>query len=116
MTDKIKLAVAVLFVVAGLAGYYLLADKPAVARVGAVLAGLAAGVVVAWFSESGKQFLGFAQESWAEAKRVVWPTRKETVQTTLVVFGLVVVLALFIFGVDMAIEFTLYDLILGIKK
>jgi preprotein translocase subunit SecE len=100
MTDKIKLAVASLLVVLGVAGYYYLSDQPAVARAGVVLAAVVLGAAVAWLSESGKQFMGFAQESWAEAKRVVWPTRKETVQTTGIVFALVVVMAIFLWGVD----------------
>ena len=41
-----------------------------------------------------------AQESWAETGRISWPTRKETVQTTLIVFAFVVVMALFLFAVD----------------
>ena len=44
--------------------------------------------------------VGFAQESWTEAKKVVWPSRKETIQTTMVVFGLVFVMALFLWAVD----------------
>jgi preprotein translocase subunit SecE len=42
----------------------------------------------------------FGQEAWAEAGKVSWPTRKETVQTTLVVFAFVVVMALFLFAID----------------
>ena len=53
-----------------------------------------------WFTEAGKTFLAFARESWEEAKRVVWPTRKETLQTTGVVFAFVFVMALFLWFVD----------------
>ena len=42
----------------------------------------------------------FAQESVVETGRVVWPTRKETLQTTGIVFVFVVVMALFLWGVD----------------
>ena len=48
----------------------------------------------------GKEFFAFAQEAWQEAGRVSWPTRKETIQTTAVVFAFVVVMALFLFAVD----------------
>ena len=100
MTDKIKLALAGLLIVAGLAGFYALGDKPLVLRVLVVMGGVLAAFGVAWFSASGRQFAGFAKESVAEAKRVVWPTRKEAMQTTGIVFLFVVVMALFVFGVD----------------
>ena len=59
---------------------------------------LAAGMF--WTTASGKLFFGFARDSVAEAKRVVWPTRKETMQTTAVVIGFAVVMALFLWAVD----------------
>ena len=53
-----------------------------------------------WTSQPGKQFYVYAQESIAETKKVVWPTRKETLQTTGIVFAFVVVMALFLWVVD----------------
>lgn len=100
MADKLKLVLAALLVVAGLAGFYALASQPMVLRVLAVLGGVAAAALVGWFTAPGRQFVGFARESIAEAKRVVWPTRKEAMQTTGVVFVFVVLMALFIFVVD----------------
>lgn len=82
MADKIKLLVAFLLVVAGIAGYYYLKDSAAVLRLASVLVGVALAAVVALSSGPGKTFFGFGKESVAEAKRVVWPTRKETIQTT----------------------------------
>jgi len=98
--DKVKLAVAVGLVCAGVAGFYLMSESAAILRVGAVLAGVVLGVVVAWTSAQGKQFYAFAQESIAETKKVVWPTRKEAAQTTGIVFVFVVVMALFLWLVD----------------
>ena len=100
MADKIKLMVAILLLIAGLAGFYLLGDKPLVLRILMVLGGVVAAGVMAGFTQSGRQFMVFAKESVEEAKRVVWPTRKEAMQTTGIVFVFVVVMALFIFGVD----------------
>lgn len=105
MVNKIKLLVAVLLLVAGLAGFYLLADKPTVVRILAVLAGLGASVVVLWSTPVGQRSLGFIGESVVEARKVVWPTRKETIQTTLVVFALVVVMAAFLAIVDIGFAF-----------
>ena len=53
-----------------------------VLRVLMVMGGLIAAGGVAWLSAPGKEFFAFAQEAWAEAGRVSWPTRKETMQTT----------------------------------
>jgi preprotein translocase subunit SecE len=100
MADKIKLTLALLLVVAGVAGFYFLGDSPLVLRVLAVLAGMAAAAVVMLTSGPGRQFYVFAQESIAETKKVVWPSRKETVQSTGVVMAFVIVMAIFLWIVD----------------
>ncbi|HEX9300927.1 MAG TPA: preprotein translocase subunit SecE [Casimicrobiaceae bacterium] len=100
MIDKIKILLAALCVVAGVWAYYWFADAALVLRVLMVLGGLVAAGVVAWLSEPGKQFFVFAQEAWAEGGRVSWPTRKETIQTTAIVFAFVVIMALFLFAID----------------
>lgn len=116
MADKLKFVVALLLLVAGIAGFYLLAEQALVVRVLAVLLGLAAGAAVAWLTEPGQRFVALGREAIAEAKKVVWPTRKEAVQTTAIVFGFVVVMALFLFLTDKTLEWVLYDLILGWKQ
>ena len=100
MADKLKIALAVACIIAGVWGYYFFAETAQVLRVLMVMAGLLAAAGVAWLSAPGKEFFAFAQEAWAEAGRVSWPTRKETMQTTAVVFAFVVVMALFLFAVD----------------
>jgi len=100
MADKIKMVVAALLAAAGVGGFYYLDQNPMILRVGSVLAGFIAGAVVFWMSGPGKEFHGFARESVAETKKVVWPTRKETLQTTGVVFAFMVVMALFLWMVD----------------
>ena len=100
MADKIKMALAALCVVAGLAAFYYFQDLPGVVRVLAVLAGLAAAVFVFSMTAPGKEFYVYAQDSVAETRKVVWPTRKETLQTTVVVFGFVITMALFLWVVD----------------
>jgi len=117
MIDKVKLAVAAALVAAGIWGYYWLGESTTlILRILAVVAGIAAGAAVAWLSEPGKQFAVFAAESVAEVKKVVWPTRKETVQTTAAVFAFVVVMAFFLWISDKTLEWVLYDLILGWKR
>ena len=115
MADKIKFALAVLLLVAGIAGFYVFADKPMVLRVLMVIGGLAAAIAVAWYTEPGRRFIDFAREAIGEAKKVVWPTRKETLQTTGAVFAFVVVMAVFLWLTDKSLEWVMYDLILGWK-
>jgi len=105
MIDKIKLALSLLLLAVGIAGFYLFEDKAMVIRILAVLAGIVASIAVAWTTPGGKQALNFFNESVAEAKRVVWPTRQETIQTTTAVFVLVVIMAAFLALVDISFAY-----------
>ena len=116
MADKIKLVVAALLVAAGIAGYYALGESALILKIMAILAGLAAAAAVAWLTAPGRQFVEYARESVVEAKKVVWPTRKETIQTTAAVFAFVFVMAVFLWMSDKTLEWVLYDVILGWKK
>ena len=112
MVDKIKLAVAAALVVAGIAGYYWLAASSILLRLLSVIAGVAAGAAVAWMSAPGREFVVFAREALVEVKKVVWPTRKETMQTTAAVFAFVVVMAVFLWITDKSLEWAVYELLL----
>jgi preprotein translocase subunit SecE len=100
MIDRIKLALALLLVVAGVVAFYLLSEHAMVLRVLVVMAGVAFSSAIVWTTPLGRTAFGFAQESLVEARKVVWPTRKETIQTTATVFALVVVMAIFLWIVD----------------
>jgi len=115
-TDIFKLTVSAALIAAGIAGYYVLADSALVLRILAVVAGIAAAAGLAATSAPGREFFVFGREAVGEVKKVVWPTRKETVQTTAAVFAFVVVMALFLWVSDKTLEWILYDLILGWKK
>ena len=116
MADKIKFALALVLLAAGVAGFYLLSEQALILRVLAVLVGVALAAAVAWKTEPGQRFFLFANESVVEAKKVVWPTRKETMQTTGAVFAFVVIMAVVLYMTDKSLEWVLYDLILGWKK
>ena len=116
MTDKLKFMLALLLLAAGVAGFYLLREQPLILRVRSVLAGLGAGVAVAWFTEPGRRFFDFAQDAVVETKKVVWPSRKETMQTTGIVFAFVLVMAIVLWVTDKSLEWVLIDLVLGWKK
>ena len=100
MNDKVKIVVAALLAAGGIAGFLYLGGSAMIVRLAALLAGMAAATAVMWMTEPGKQFYVYAQESIAETKKVVWPTRKETLQTTGVVFVFVFTMALFMWIVD----------------
>lgn len=112
-TDLAIVALAVVAAAAGVLGFTFLTDQPTLVRLGALVGGLVAGIVIAWFSEPGKRFIAYARESYQETKRVSWPSRKETVSTTGVVFGFVALMAIFLFIVDKSLEWILYDLLLS---
>ncbi|MFT3778380.1 MAG: preprotein translocase subunit SecE [Ottowia sp.] len=114
--DKARLAVAGLLVVAALAGFYLLAGQGAAAQWGALAGGLVLAAVVFFTSESGRRLVAFGRDAWREVKKVVWPTRKETLQTTAFVFAFAVVMAIFLWGTDKTLEWVFYDLILGWRR
>jgi preprotein translocase subunit SecE len=114
--DKAKLAGAVVLVVAGLVGFYLLAKQGPVAQWGALVVALAAAFVVFMSAETGKEFVAFGRDSWKEVKKVVWPTRKEAIQMTAYVIAFCAVMALFLWLTDKTLEWVFYDLILGWKK
>lgn len=113
--DKFKVLLAVVATIAGVVGFFYLKgqNKPALVAAGALVAGLAFAVLLLWTSATGRDFLGFAKESIRETKKVVWPTRKEATQITMIVFAFVLVMAIFLWGTDKILQFVLYDLILG---
>jgi len=115
-TDNILVALASLVALAGIVGFSFWSELPLIARFGILLGGLAVGGGVAWLSQPGKRFIAFTQDAWEETKKVTWPTGKETLQTTWVVFGFVAIMALFLFVVDYVIEYGLYDVVLGWKR
>jgi preprotein translocase subunit SecE len=100
MADKIRLALAALLALAGAVLSFQWADSALALRVAVFVAGVALGAGVAWTSTQGRAFRVFAHESVVETRKVVWPSRKETVQTTMIVMAFVLVMAIFLWVVD----------------
>ena len=98
--DTVKLAAAVAILVGGIAAFYLLSSYPLALRWVIVLASLGAGIAVALQSVQGRTFWDFVQGSRVELRKVVWPTRQETLQTTLVVFVAVLAMGIFFWFLD----------------
>ena len=98
--DAAKLAAGVAILAAGIAGFYLLSEQPIWLRWIIVLAALTAGALVSLQSYQGKNFWSFVQSSRIELRKVVWSNRQETMQVTIVVFVMIIVLGLFFWGLD----------------
>ncbi len=98
--DKVKLGLAILIVIAGVAGYYALAAEAAWMRWLPVAGSLALATVVLAFSRYGSAFRQFVELSRIELRKIVWPNRQETGMTTLVVFIFVIVAGLFFWALD----------------
>jgi preprotein translocase subunit SecE len=109
------LILAGLVVILSLVAYYTLASQTIWMRLAVLLGGFSVAIVIAAVSADGKRFLAYAKESVAEAKKVVWPSRKETTQMTLIVFAFVVVMALFLWTADKLIEWLVFSVFLGWK-
>ena len=114
--DKAKLVVAALLLLGGIVAFYMLGRMDLWIRVIALIALVARAIALFFTSESGKQLIGFGKESVREVKKVVWPTRKEALQNTAMVFAFVFLMALFLWITDKTLEYVLYDLILGWKR
>jgi len=111
--DKARLLAAAVLVVASIGAFYTLDKQGALAQWAILLVGLVAAAGVFFISEHGRQLTGFGRDAVTEVKKVVWPTRKETLQMTAYVFVFVAVMALFLWATDKTLEWVFYDLILG---
>lgn len=114
--ERAKLAGSAALVLVSIAAFYLLGAQGALVQWAVLLVGLAVACGLFFAAELGKQLIAFGQDSWREVKKVVWPARKESMQTTAYVFAFVVIMALFLWLTDKTLEWVLYDLLLGWKK
>jgi preprotein translocase subunit SecE len=114
--EKAKLAASGVLLLAAFAAYFLLVKQGQLAQWVAFLVLLALAIGSFFISEPGKELIAFGRDAWREVKKVVWPSRKEATQMTAIVFGFVLIMALFLWLTDKTLEWVFYDLILGWKK
>lgn len=112
-SDKYKIVLAVAIIAIGIFAYSYFSDMNIYARVGMFVGSLVVAALIFWFSEAGRRTVDFATGSYSELKRVVWPTRAETIQMTGIVFAFVIVMAIFLWLVDKLIEWIIYGVFLG---
>ena len=103
--DTVKLACSLALLLGGVIAYHYYADVPKLARVGGVLAAVALAVGIAVQTDKGRQIVGFVRDAQIEVRKVVWPTRQETTQTTLVVVAAVIFFALVLWALDLFLGF-----------
>ena len=101
--DSFKLLLAIAILISGIVGFYYYVAESQLYRVLGVV--FAAGVAIAISSTTnlGRGLIGFARESRMEVRKVVWPTRQETVQTTFMVLVAVIIIGIFLWLIDMAL-------------
>ncbi len=101
--DTAKLILAAVVLIAGVAAFYYYEDQSILLRTLGILVALAVGIVIALQSAQGQALWRFMQSSRGELRKVVWPTRQETLQTTLTVFVFVLILGIFFWLLDMGL-------------
>ncbi len=99
--DTVKLGASLLLIVAALVAFYYYADASKLTRVVGLIAATGVALGIASQTDKGRALLSFGKEAQVEVRKVVWPTRQETIQTTLVVMVVVIIVALFLWLLDM---------------
>ncbi|MHB8815716.1 MAG: preprotein translocase subunit SecE [Steroidobacteraceae bacterium] len=102
--DKAKLGAAIAAVIAGVAGYYVLGSDAAWLRWISVGAGLAVAALLLAFSQYGSEFNQFMASARVELRKIVWPTREDTLKTTGIVFLFVAITGFFFWGLDLLLS------------
>ena len=118
MPDIVKIVAAAAILLAGVTGFYYLPEMLntevptfALALVVIVSVLLALGLLAT--SEKGSQVIEFAKGSRTEVRKMIWPTRKETVQGTTLVIIMVILVGLMLWFFDFVIFKVIYEMILA---
>jgi preprotein translocase subunit SecE len=114
--DMVKLALAAVLLAAGVVAYYYFADWTGWARFGVLLAGMVAAAAVGAFTAPGRAVREYLSESQFELRKVVWPTREETLRTTLVVIVVVIILSLLLGLIDVMLKWAVLDNLLKMGR
>jgi len=114
LPDKLKLLASGLAVVAAVALFYILGDSSALIRALVVVVGVIVAAGIALTSDPGRSVWQFALATRTEVRKVVWPTRRETAQSTMVVILMVLVVGIYLWLMDALSFWAIYDLTLGL--
>lgn len=108
--NTVKLSVALLLLVGSVVLFYVYSGQPVLFRVGGLLVGIFVSVGIALQTPNGRNVWAFFQDAQVEVRKVVWPTRKETVQTTLVIILVVIIIAAILWLLDILLGWTIGSL------
>ncbi len=108
--DTIKLFAALLIIVAAVVGFYVYANESTLIRVVALLAATGVAILIALQTQKGRDSWDYLQDAQVEVRKVVWPTRQETIQTTLLVILMVIIVAIFLWLLDMFLGWSIGSL------
>ena len=109
--EKLKQFLVVLILGGGFAGYYFLVEQTQLVRVSVLVFSVVAAVAIAYQTEQGRQLWGFLKAARVEVRKVVWPTRKETTQMTMVVILMVIAVGILLWLFDLALGYSVSYLI-----
>lgn len=112
LMDTLKLIAAALLLIAGVVGYYWFADVSGPVRAVAMIGVMILALVIAAFTGPGRQARNFIGESQFELRKVVWPTRQETIQTTIVILIVVIILSIILWLIDMFLGWVILEKLL----
>ena len=101
--DTVKLLLAISLLLIGVAGFYYFEAEGLIYRVLGLLVFVLVALGVVYTTQLGQRIVGFGRESRTEVRKVVWPTRQETIQTTMMVIVAVIILGILLWLIDMVL-------------
>ena len=108
--DTIKLIGAILLIIAGIVAYYWFSTQNQLLRAAYVVVGLVLAALLAWQTRLGHATWSFISSSRTEVRKMVWPTREETLQTTIAVIVVVLITAVLMWLLDMFLFWALHGI------
>jgi preprotein translocase subunit SecE len=114
--DIAKLVLGLLVIAAGIVAYYWYNDLASWQRLFILLGGFVVGGAICYFTRSGHALRDYLSESVFELRKVVWPTRQETLQTTLVIMVVVVILSILLGLIDLFLNWAILQHLLKMGR
>jgi preprotein translocase subunit SecE len=101
VANTFMLVLAILVVIGGVVGYYLLDGQPDFIRMLAVIGALIVAGFIAYKTQQGRALFEFLKAADLERRKIVWPTRTETLQTTVIIGVVTLIVSFILFGMDL---------------
>lgn len=99
--DLLKLLMAIAILILGIVGFYYYENESQLYRVLGVVFAVIVAIAISATTNLGQGLIGFGREARMEVRKVVWPTRQETLQTTFMVIVAVIIIGIFLWLIDM---------------